>query len=98
MLITPRASSGPNRVSFDRPLGEIAAETGDPIAEARRKLESKACDLIVANDVSAPGAGFGTDTNEVTFVGTETAESLPLTSKDQVAHELLSRVLQLLKG
>lgn len=46
----------------------FAAETDDLLANAAAKLERKNLDLIVANDVSAPGAGFGTDTNEVTMV------------------------------
>lgn len=46
----------------------FAAETEDLAANAAAKLQQKKLDLIVANDVSAPGAGFGTDTNEVTLV------------------------------
>jgi phosphopantothenoylcysteine decarboxylase/phosphopantothenate--cysteine ligase len=46
----------------------FAAETDDLLANAAAKLERKNLDLIVANDVSAPGAGFGTDTNEATMV------------------------------
>jgi phosphopantothenoylcysteine decarboxylase/phosphopantothenate--cysteine ligase len=74
----------------------FAAETGDPIARARRKLEVKGVDLIVANDVSAPDAGFEVDTNRVTLVSREEAESLPLMSKHEVASHVLDRVERLL--
>ena len=46
----------------------FAAETGDPIEEAQRKLIDKGLDLIVANDVTVPGAGFAVDTNAVTLI------------------------------
>ena len=47
----------------------FAAETGDPAAAARRKLAEKNLDLVVANDVTAPGAGFDVDTNQVEIFG-----------------------------
>src|SRR5678815_4575501 len=46
----------------------FAAETQDVVANAQAKLAAKRCDLIVANDVSEPGAGFAVDTNRVTVV------------------------------
>ena len=64
----------------------FAAETGDPVAEAARKCREKALTFIVANDVTAPGAGFGVDTNRVTFVFPDgRARALPLLSKRRVA-------------
>ena len=64
----------------------FAAETGDPVAEAARKCREKALAFIVANDVTAPGAGFGVDTNRVTFVFPDgRARALPLLSKRRVA-------------
>ncbi|HET6809642.1 MAG TPA: bifunctional phosphopantothenoylcysteine decarboxylase/phosphopantothenate--cysteine ligase CoaBC [Acidimicrobiales bacterium] len=68
----------------------FAAETTDVIAHARDKVRRKGVDLIVANDVSAPGVGFEHDTNAVTIVGpdgpvTETG----LTTKDRVAAAVL---------
>ena len=74
----------------------FAAESEDVIAAARRKLERKGCDGIVANDVSRADAGFDVDTNAVTFVwpGGD-AESLPLLSKREVAERLLDRVEKL---
>ena len=74
----------------------FAAQAGDPVAEARRKRASKRVDLIVANDVTRPGSGFGVDTNEVTFVTASAAEALPLLSKTDVARMLLDRLEQLL--
>ena len=68
----------------------FAAETGDPLAEAQRKLASKGLDLIVANDVAQPDAGFAVDTNRVTFISaTEPPRPLPLQSKLDVGHVLV---------
>ena len=68
----------------------FAAETGDPLAEARRKLESKGLDLIVANDVTQPDAGFAVDTNRVTLISaTEPPTALPLQSKLDVGREIV---------
>jgi phosphopantothenoylcysteine decarboxylase/phosphopantothenate--cysteine ligase len=74
----------------------FAAETEDAVERARRKLTAKALDLIVANDVTQPGAGFGTDTNRVTLLDrTGRCEALPLMSKYQVANRILDAVLAL---
>lgn len=73
----------------------FAAETNDVFANAQKKLASKRLDMIVANDVSAPGAGFEVDTNVVTFITASGAESLPVLPKRAVADELLDRVLKL---
>ncbi|MEJ5328970.1 MAG: bifunctional phosphopantothenoylcysteine decarboxylase/phosphopantothenate--cysteine ligase CoaBC [Desulfobaccales bacterium] len=68
----------------------FAAETGDLLAEARRKLEAKNLDLIVANEVNRPDSGFAVDTNEVTLIPREGEPmALPLLSKDEVAERLL---------
>lgn len=82
----------------DRPLLKIgfAAETTDLLANARHKLETKGLDLIVANDVSAPGSGFGTDTNQVTLIDRAGVEPLPLLPKSEVAERILDRVVALL--
>lgn len=73
----------------------FAAETGDPVAKARDKLARKGLDLIVANDVSAPGAGFDVETNVVTLIDRETETSLPLLDKDAVADAILDRIAAL---
>lgn len=69
----------------------FAAETGAPAAEAARKCREKGLDLVVGNDVSEPGSGFGTDTNRVTFVTPDgIARRLPLMSKLAVARRIVS--------
>jgi phosphopantothenoylcysteine decarboxylase/phosphopantothenate--cysteine ligase len=68
----------------------FAAETGDPLPEASRKLAAKGLDLMVANDVTLPGAGFGTDTNRVTFLTPAMPpRALPLMSKLDVGREII---------
>src|SRR5947208_4729764 len=72
----------------------FAAETGDPVARAKGKLLDKALDLIVANDITEPGAGFGTDTNRATLLDRAgRCEGLPLVSKHELAHRILDAVL-----
>ena len=75
----------------------FAAETNDVLKNAEGKLLKKNLDMIVANDVTAPGAGFDVDTNIVTFVTAQGKETLPCLPKRQVAEELLDRVLRLRK-
>ena len=69
----------------------FAAETGAPAAEAVRKCREKGLDLVVGNDVTEPGSGFGTDTNRVTFVTPDgKVQRLPLMSKLVVARRIVS--------
>jgi phosphopantothenoylcysteine decarboxylase/phosphopantothenate--cysteine ligase len=76
----------------------FAAETDDLIANAQAKLVKKKVDLIVANDVTAEGSGFGTDTNQVTFVHADgRIEPRPLQSKRAVADEILDVVVARLR-
>ena len=77
----------------------FAAETNDLLENAQKKLVKKNCDLIVANDVLAEGAGFETDTNIVTLLDQSgNCEQLPLLSKRDVADRILDRVLKLIPG
>ncbi len=70
----------------------FAAETADVETEATRKLEEKELDFVVANDVSRPGIGFGSDDNEVVVLAPgEPPERLPRLSKRELAHRLLDR-------
>ena len=77
----------------------FAAETGDVENYAREKLARKNCDLLVANDVSTPGAGFGVDTNIVSiFDRNGLVISLPQLSKDEVARQILTLAAQRVTG
>lgn len=71
----------------------FAAESEDPVGNAKKKLASKKLDMIVANDITAPGSGFDVDTNKVTIIEKGgKAEELPLLSKREVAEKILDRV------
>ena len=77
----------------------FAAETEDLLAHAREKLQAKDVDLLVANDVTAAGSGFGSDTNRVFILDRDgRAEELPLLPKREVADRILDRVLTLPTG
>ena len=74
----------------------FAAETGS-LERAPEKLRRKGADLLVANDVSEPGSGFGTDTNRVVILGADgSRDELPLLAKREVADRLLDRVVEAL--
>jgi phosphopantothenoylcysteine decarboxylase/phosphopantothenate--cysteine ligase len=78
-----------------RVLIGFAAETENVVANARKKLQSKNADLIVANDVSATDSGFDVDTNRVTLVSAVEATELPLLSKRQAADRILEAAISL---
>lgn len=73
----------------------FAAETNDVLAHAKDKLTRKNLDMIVANDVTRPGAGFDVDTNIVTLITKDGQEALPMMSKAEVAQRILDRALAL---
>ena len=73
----------------------FAAETETAVENARKKLDSKHLDMIVANDVTQPGAGFDVDTNIATIITHQQAESLPIMTKKALADEILTRALAL---
>ncbi|MBI5017674.1 MAG: bifunctional phosphopantothenoylcysteine decarboxylase/phosphopantothenate--cysteine ligase CoaBC [Deltaproteobacteria bacterium] len=76
----------------------FAAETTDLVTHARAKLREKNLDLIVANDVTAPGAGFHADTNAVRILGADGSEvGVPLATKDRVADRVLDCVVKIRK-
>jgi phosphopantothenoylcysteine decarboxylase/phosphopantothenate--cysteine ligase len=80
----------------DRIVVGFAAESHDVLAAARRKLERKGCDLLVANDVSREEGGFESERNAVAFVWPSgEIEELPLLPKSEVASQLLDRVEKL---
>jgi phosphopantothenoylcysteine decarboxylase/phosphopantothenate--cysteine ligase len=76
----------------------FAAETNQVTENAREKLEKKNLDLIVANDVTKPGAGFNVDTNIATLITREGMEELPIMTKRQLADVILDRILVIRKA
>ena len=73
----------------------FAAETSNGLDNARKKLESKLLDAIVLNDVSQPGIGFDSERNAVTILTHSGVESIPETSKWEVAHRVLDAVVKI---
>jgi phosphopantothenoylcysteine decarboxylase/phosphopantothenate--cysteine ligase len=76
----------------DQVLVGFAAETGDHLAGARRKLEAKHLDLVVLNHVEGAHSAFGADDADAYLVDADTVEELPRTSKAAIAARLLDRV------
>jgi phosphopantothenoylcysteine decarboxylase/phosphopantothenate--cysteine ligase len=77
----------------------FALETNDGVRNATDKLTSKQLDLIVLNNATEPGAGFGVDTNRVTLIdGASKPHELPLMTKAEVAEVLLDRIEEKLRG
>ena len=82
-----------------RVLVGFAAETEDLLANAQKKVQAKHLDLLVANDVSQAGSGFRSDENKVLILHDDgQIEDLPLMSKQQLAHEILARVVERLRA
>jgi phosphopantothenoylcysteine decarboxylase / phosphopantothenate---cysteine ligase len=71
----------------------FAATHGDPLDDARDKLGRKGADLIVGNDISGEGVGFGADENEVYVVGREEERFVPRASKQEVARVILDTMM-----
>ena len=93
---TPDILAEVGRNKGDRLLVGFAAETQNLVAEGRRKLETKNCDMVVANLVSQEGTGFESDQNEVVLV-MSTGENVPLPkdSKRAIADRILDHVMKL---
>ncbi|MGO8987959.1 MAG: bifunctional phosphopantothenoylcysteine decarboxylase/phosphopantothenate--cysteine ligase CoaBC [bacterium] len=82
----------------NRILVGFAAETEDVVANAKKKLLEKNLDFIVVNDVTKPGAGFGSDTNQVKILyPSGQVKDLPLMTKEEVSQFILDDVVKLLK-
>jgi phosphopantothenoylcysteine decarboxylase / phosphopantothenate---cysteine ligase len=76
----------------------FAAETDNLIENAKSKITSKKLAMIIANDVTIPGAGFGSDENQISIIDQDlNVESLPLNSKYEISHTILDRLLPLLQ-
>jgi phosphopantothenoylcysteine decarboxylase/phosphopantothenate--cysteine ligase len=86
----------PSRQRKQPMLVGFAAETRDVVAYATDKLQQKAVDLVVANDVSRTDAGFDVETNAVSLVSPDGVEEVPLQSKSAVAVKILNRIEQFL--
>jgi phosphopantothenoylcysteine decarboxylase/phosphopantothenate--cysteine ligase len=71
----------------------FAATHGDPVADAREKLASKGTNLVVGNDISREGLGFGAADNEVYVVGREKERFVPRASKEEVARVILDSMI-----
>ena len=76
----------------------FSMETENVLENSRRKLTSKNCDMICANSLRTAGAGFGTDTNVITFITADRDLELPLMSKEDAAHKLFDLILEQTEG
>lgn len=72
----------------------FSMETENMIENSKEKLRRKNIDMIVANNIKTEGAGFGTDTNVVTFITADMTEEKPIMSKDKVAEAILDYILK----
>ena len=73
----------------------FSMETRDMLENSRAKLQKKRVDMICANNLKVPGAGFGVDTNVITMITQEGITELPLLSKNEVANAILDKALSL---
>ena len=84
------------KVKTTQTLIGFALETENEVANAQTKLKKKNLNGIVLNSLRDAGAGFGTDTNKVTFITKETQISFPLKSKEEVAKDILAQIFGIL--
>lgn len=76
----------------------FSMETSNLIENSEKKLNSKNCDMIIANNLNDNGAGFGVDTNKVSIITKDNIQSLDVLSKKEVSFEILNRALELYKS
>ncbi|MEN9331456.1 MAG: hypothetical protein RLZZ94_546 [Bacteroidota bacterium] len=79
----------------DQFLVGFALETNDEINNAKNKLKSKNLDLIILNSLNDEGAGFGTDTNKITFISNTETTELPLKLKSDLAKDIVNKIKEL---
>lgn len=91
----PDIAKAVGAIKEDRKLIVFCAETRNLLQSAREKLHAKNADMVVANDVSAEGAGFDVDTNIATLVTEDTERAYPKMSKRELARVILDRALTL---
>ena len=84
------------KIKTTQTLIGFALETENEVANAQAKLEKKNLDGIVLNSLRDAGAGFGTDTNQITFITKEKQISFPLKSKEEVAKDILTQIFGIL--
>lgn len=72
----------------------FSMETENMLENSKAKLEKKNLDMIVANNLKVAGAGFGTDTNVVTFITKDEVKELPIMDKEEVAHKILDKIIE----
>ena len=72
----------------------FSMETENMLENSRKKLDKKNADMIAANSLRTPGAGFGTDTNVLTLITKTDETELPIMSKDEAAHKLLDMIVK----
>ena len=78
----------------DQVICGFSMETQNMLENSRKKLDKKNLDMIAANNLKDAGAGFATDTNLITIITEKEEKALPLLTKDEAAHELLSYILR----
>jgi phosphopantothenoylcysteine decarboxylase/phosphopantothenate--cysteine ligase len=97
LVRNPDIAAELGKVKGGRILVGFSAETDNLIKNASGKLASKNMDMIVANDVTMEGAGFGTDTNVVKLIKKNgSILDLPVMSKKDVAHRILDEILTMM--
>ena len=84
------------KVKGSRKIVGFALETDNEQVNAEKKLTEKNLDMIVLNSLRDEGAGFGHDTNKVTFIDATSREELPLLSKSEVAERIADKIEKLL--
>ena len=73
----------------------FSMETRDMLENSREKLQKKNVDMICANNLKVPGAGFGVDTNVITMITRDNITELPLLTKDETANAILDKAVNL---
>lgn len=76
----------------------FSMETSNLVENSKKKLESKNCDMIIANNLKDEGAGFGVDTNKITIITENDVESLDVLTKKQAAEQILNKAVSLLES
>lgn len=96
---TPDVAKALGETKPDRQvLVAFAAETDDLLDNARGKLLRKNADLVAANDVTQPDAGFGVDTNRIVLIGRDGETALPLLTKAEAAQRILDAALRIYRA